>query len=61
MTTAQTQQFPIPATAAEVPGPATGNAMTKEYVQVVGRIAYGGIAMLSDYINPEQRAAAFSS
>src|SRR6476646_1813074 len=39
-TTAATQQVPIPTTAAEVPGPAPGTAMTKEYVQMVGRMAY---------------------
>jgi hypothetical protein len=37
---AQAQQFPIPTTAAEVPGPAPGTAMTKAYVQTVGRMAY---------------------
>ena len=85
------QQIPIPQSAAEVPGPATGNTMTKEYVQMVGRMAYfwgwplvgnanraaafskapepgrlggflpmgyGGIAMLTDYISPEQHAVA---
>jgi hypothetical protein len=31
-TTAQAQQVPLPTTAAEVPGPASGTAMTKEYV-----------------------------
>ena len=36
----QAQQMPLPKTAAEVPGPAAGNAMTKEYVQMVGRMAY---------------------
>jgi hypothetical protein len=34
------QQVPIPTTAAQVPGPAAGTAMTKEYVQTVGRMAY---------------------
>src|SRR5271169_5851800 len=34
------QQIPIPTTAAQVPGPAAGTAMTKEYVQMVGRMAY---------------------
>jgi hypothetical protein len=33
-------QVPIPKTAAEVPGPVPGNLMTKEYVQLVGRMAY---------------------
>ena len=37
-TTAQAQQVPQPKTAAEVPGPAAGTAMTKEYVQTVGRM-----------------------
>jgi hypothetical protein len=37
---AQAQQVPIPTTAAEVPGPPPGTAMTKEYVQMVGRMAY---------------------
>ena len=39
-TTAQAQQVPLPETAADVPGPAAGTAMTKEYVQTVGRMAY---------------------
>ena len=34
------QQVPLPKTAAEVPGPAVGTALTKEYVQMVGRMAY---------------------
>jgi hypothetical protein len=37
---AQAQQVPIPTTAAQVPGPASGTAMTTAYVQSVGRIAY---------------------
>jgi hypothetical protein len=36
---AQAQQVPIPQTAAEVPGPVVG-PMTKEYVQMMGRMAY---------------------
>jgi hypothetical protein len=36
----QAQQIPIPRTAAEVPGPPPGTAMSKEYVQMVGRMAY---------------------
>jgi hypothetical protein len=36
----QQVQVPIPTTAGEVPGPATGTAMTKEYVQMIGRTAY---------------------
>ena len=84
----QAQQVPIPQTAAQVPGPAPGTAMTKDYVQTVGRTAYfwgcplvatsnrraafakaperillggavpmapvGYIAMLTDYITPDQ-------
>jgi hypothetical protein len=37
---AQGQQVPFPQTAAEVPGPVPGTAMTMEYVQMVGRAAY---------------------
>jgi hypothetical protein len=84
---APAQQVQIPSSAAEVPGPALGTAMTKAYVQSVGRMAYlwgwplvnaanraaafakapepgllGGvvpvafnrIAMLTDYISPEE-------
>ena len=36
LATAHAQQVPLPTTAAEVPGP----AMTKEYVQMIGRMAY---------------------
>ena len=36
----QTSQVPSPKNAAEVPGPVAGNTMTKEYVQMVGRMAY---------------------
>jgi hypothetical protein len=39
-TNAQEIQFPIPTTAAEVPGPPPGTAMTTPYVQAVGRMAY---------------------
>jgi len=42
-TTAQAQQslqVPIPKSAAEVSGPVSGTLMTKEYVQMVGRMAY---------------------
>jgi hypothetical protein len=86
-TNAQAQQYPNPTTAAEVPGPAAGNTMTKAYVQMVGRmayfwgwpllananravayskvpepglvggfvpLAYGGIAMLTDYVTAHQ-------
>ena len=34
------QQVPIPTTAAQVPGPPSGTAMTTAYVQSVGRAAY---------------------
>jgi hypothetical protein len=34
------RQVLIPTTAAEVPSPAPGTAMTKEYVHMVGRMAY---------------------
>jgi hypothetical protein len=40
ITTTQAQQFPLPKTAADVPGPVAGTVMTKEYVQSVGRTAY---------------------
>ena len=40
LTTVQAQQFPIPQTAVEVPGVPPGTAMTKAYVQTVGRAAY---------------------
>ena len=40
VTSAFAQQVPLPKTAAEVPGPAAGTAMTKEYVETVGRMAY---------------------
>jgi len=40
LTSAQAQQFPLPKTAADVPGPVAGTVMTKEYVQSVGRTAY---------------------
>jgi hypothetical protein len=33
-------QVPLPKEAADVPGPASGTAMIKEYVQMVGRMAY---------------------
>ena len=54
----QAQQVPIPTTPAEVPGPASGNAMTKEYVQMVGRMAYvWGYPM----VNSHNRRVAFST
>jgi hypothetical protein len=56
-TTAQAQQVPLPKTAAEVPGPASGNVMTKGYVQMVGRMAYvWGYAL----VNSHNRRAAFA-
>src|SRR5262249_52613640 len=51
------QQVPIPTTAAQVPGPATGTAMTKPYVQMLGRIAYFWGWPL---VNAANRAVAFS-
>jgi hypothetical protein len=84
----QSAQIPLPMSAADVPGPAPGTAMTEAYVQMVARMAYvwgwplvnshnrraafakapepglnggvlpvaptGRIAMLSDYIKPDQ-------
>ena len=37
---AQQIQVPTPQTAAEIPGPVHGTALTKEFVQTVGRAAY---------------------
>jgi hypothetical protein len=54
---AQAQQVPIPTTAAQVPGPASGTAMTKAYVQSVGRMAYLWGWPL---VNMANRGAAFS-
>jgi hypothetical protein len=51
------QQFPIPTTPAEVPGPPPGTAMTKAYVQSAGRTAYVWGWPL---VNTANRAAAFS-
>ena len=51
------QQVPLPKTAAEVPGPASGNTMTKAYVEMVGRMAYvWGYPM----VNSHNRRVAFS-
>ena len=51
------QQVPIPTTAAQVPGPASGTAMTTAYVQTVGRMAYlWGWTLVND----ANRNAAFS-
>ena len=56
-TPVQAQQFPLPTTAAEVPGPPPGTAMTKAYVQTVGRAAYlWGWAL----VNAANRAASFA-
>ncbi|MGC2625638.1 MAG: hypothetical protein WA269_02275 [Candidatus Udaeobacter sp.] len=50
-------QVPIPATPAEVPGPFPGNIMTKDYVQMIGRMAYvWGYPM----VNAHNRRVAFS-
>jgi hypothetical protein len=54
---AQAQQVPIPTTAAQVPSPASGTAMTKAYVQSVGRMAYLWGWPL---VNMANRGAAFS-
>ena len=51
------QQFPIPTTPAEVPGPPPGTAMTKAYVQSAGRTAYLWGWPL---VNMANRAASFS-
>jgi hypothetical protein len=51
------QQVPIPKTAAEVPGPPPGTAMTTAYVQSVGRMAYLWGWPL---VNMANRGAAFS-
>ena len=56
-TTVQAQQYPLPTTATEVPGPASGTAMTTAYVQTVGRMAYLWGWPL---VNVANRAAAFS-
>lgn len=56
-TQVQGQQVRIPTTTAEVPGPAAGNTMTKEYVQMVGRMAYMWGWPL---VNVANRSAAFS-
>src|SRR5450432_1427178 len=53
----QAQQVPIPTTAVQVPGPASGTAMTTAYVQTVGRLAYLWGWPL---VNVANRADAFS-
>jgi hypothetical protein len=51
------EQVPIPLTTSEVPGPAAGNTMTADYVQMVGRMAYvWGYAM----VNAHNRRVAFA-
>ena len=51
------EQVPIPLTTSEVPGPAAGNTMTADYVQMVGRMAYvWGYPM----VNAHNRRAAFA-
>ena len=54
---AKAQQVPIPTTATEVPGPASGTAMTTAYVQSVARTAYMWGWPL---VNVANRADAFS-
>jgi hypothetical protein len=56
-TVIRAQQVPLPITAAEVPGPAPGTAMTKPYVQMVARLAYFWGWPL---VNAANRAVAFS-
>src|SRR5215831_14083768 len=56
-TVVHAQQVPLPTTAAEVPGPAPGTAMTKPYVQMVARMAYFWGWPL---VNAANRAVAFS-
>jgi hypothetical protein len=57
ITSTQAQQVRLPETAADVPGPAAGTNMTKEYVQMVGKMAYvWGYAM----VNSHNRRAGFA-
>ena len=53
----QAQGVPIPKTAAEVPGPAPGTAMTTPYVQAIGQMAYMWAWPL---VNVANRSTAFS-
>jgi hypothetical protein len=54
---ARAQQVLLPKTAGEVPGPAAGTAMTREYVQTIGRMAYvWGYAL----VNSHNRRAGFA-
>ena len=54
---AQAQQIPQPTSAAEVPGTPPGTVMTREYVEMVGRLAYVWGWPLVNQIN---RRAAFA-
>src|SRR6516162_1011297 len=56
-TVLHSQQVPLPATAAQVPGPTPGTSMTKPYVQMVARMAYFWGWPL---VNAANRAHAFS-
>ena len=53
----EAEQVPIPQSASQVPGPPPGTAMTKPYVQMVGRMAYLWGWPL---VNMANRAMAFS-
>ena len=54
---AHAQQVPLPKTAADVPAPPAGTAMSKAYVQTVGRMAYvWGYAL----VNSHNRRAGFA-
>ena len=48
-------QVPPPKTAAEVPGPVPGILMTKEYVQMVGRMAYVYSAISFPFSLPKRK------
>jgi hypothetical protein len=54
---ARAQQVPLPTSVTEVPGPPPGTAMTKPYVQTIGRMAYVWGWPL---VNAANRAAAFA-
>jgi len=57
LTNAPAQQVLLPKTAGEVPGPPPGTAMTTEYVQSIGRMAYvWGYAL----VNSHNRRAGFA-
>jgi len=56
-TTEQAGQVPLPRTAADVAGPFAGTAMTKEYAQMIGKMAYiWGWPM----VNAHNRRASFA-